>query len=173
MLNYSLDVFYCPIICEIYSNVILITLVFNTIAFLFMLYAIIFKATTLGIYRWLLLKSFVLGYTVDLVICLVHLTFFLPAIIFQVDGLLKYTFGAKASFLLMLTVACFKMGSILYLVIYRCAMCFPGRFQELLKKTRYLLFSLIILYSGISVPLIGLTFVDFYVWFKYFKGNFA
>src|SRR6185437_1969750 len=95
MLNYSLEVFYSPLLIDIYTKMVVIMAVFSTIFYLFILYAIVIHGHDLGIYRWLMLASFTISYVIDLSFAFGHFVVYLPALIFNVEGIIGHYFGTK------------------------------------------------------------------------------
>ena len=106
MLNYSLNAFQSTILFEIYSKTAVIMLGFNTLAFIFMSYAIIFHGKTMGVYRWLLLQCFIFSYTLDIIISAQHIAIFFPVLMFYFDGISGEILSVKASVIMLLRCMC-------------------------------------------------------------------
>src|SRR3569833_214825 len=95
MLNYSLEVFYSPLLIDIYAKMAVIMAIFSTIFYLFILYAIVVHGHVLGIYRWFMLASFTLSYVIDVFMALGHPVVYFPALVFNLEGISAHYFGTK------------------------------------------------------------------------------
>src|SRR4051812_33256296 len=95
MLNYSLEVFYSPLLIDIYAKMVVIMAIFSTIFYLFILYAIIAHGHVLGIYRWFMLASFTFSYVIDVSMAFGHPIVYFPALVFNVEGISAHYFGTK------------------------------------------------------------------------------
>ena len=70
MLDYPLSVFHSETLLQIYSKTITVMVGVNFVSLLLMNYVIIIHGKVLQTYRWLLLLSFFISYSVDVVLAL-------------------------------------------------------------------------------------------------------
>ena len=160
MLNYSLEVFYSPLLIDIYTKMVVIMAVFSTIFYLFILYAIVVHAHDLGIYRWLMLSSFTLSYVIDVSIAFGHPVIYLPALVFNVEGISAHYFGTKNVIIYDFIFVAEKIFSVALLNMYRFANCIPGRLQNFMEDRKNLLLLVVLCFLVGCVPIL-LVFVDF------------
>jgi hypothetical protein len=149
--NYSIEVFYSPILIEIYSTTVPIMLGINTISFICIFYVIVFHGQSLENYRWLLLNFFALSYLVDVVLAMEHQITFLPAIIFYFDGIIGRHMNAKLAISIFFSTIAIKLLGFLVIIIYRYANGISGKLQEFCAKPKNLLLIGVVQYlSGCS-----------------------
>ena len=136
MLNYSLEVFDAPDLLQIYSNTAKIMLCFNSLSFLYMIYVIVFHAGALGEYKWLILTSIVLSYSVDLFMTLAHLVDYLPAYLFYFDGILGKFISGRVLVTVYVDIIGIKLSFIEFLIFFRYARCIPGKLQVFIENPK-------------------------------------
>src|SRR5262245_11011866 len=138
MLNYSLDVYYSETLLYIYTKTITVMIGVNFLSLLIMVYVIIRHGKSLGVYRWLLLISFLLSYMLDVLLSLEHIVPLLPATIIYFDGLIGRYFGSKFLLSVLFSVVAIKLLMLCVILLYRYAMTFPGKFQDFMSKNKNL-----------------------------------
>lgn len=136
MLNYSIEIFNPVSFVQVYTIIITVMVVVNTLSFLLITYVIIFYGKSMEVYRWLLLVDFIAGYILDIALYCWHVIQFLPVPIYYFDGIIGRYLAAKFSLSLLFCFLMIKGLTLSVILLYRYAMAMPGPLQEFMKNNR-------------------------------------